>query len=126
MRVLYGQAGKRHSRRRCPLGQRGASMSKDLTVAQLEKILRKRRGKLEELIQKRTRLLKQLAQLEAQIVAIGGAVAEAGRARKPRRRPRNTKTLIVAVRDVLSQHKKGLTLRDLANKLLASGYKTSS
>jgi hypothetical protein len=101
-------------------------MSKNLTVAQLEKILQKRRAKLDALIAKRTRLLKQLAQLEAQIVAIGGVVAEQARTRTARRRPKNTKTLIVAVRDVLSQHKKGLTLRDLAEKLLASGYKTSS
>jgi len=101
-------------------------MSKDLTVAQLEKILQKRRAKLQGLIQKRARLLKQVAHLEQQIVAIGGVVAEGGKAKKTRRRPRNAKTLIVAVREVLSQHKKGLTLRDLADKLLASGYKTSS
>jgi hypothetical protein len=101
-------------------------MSKELTVAQLERILLKREAKLESLILKRTRLLKQLAQLEAQIVAIGGVVADGGKTRKSRRRPKNAKTLIVAVREVLSQHKKGLTLRDLANNLLESGYKTSS
>jgi len=101
-------------------------MPKDFTVAQLEKILLKRKTKLEVLIQKRTRLRKKLAQLEKQIVAIGGVAGEAGKARRPRRRPRNAKTLIVAVSEMLAQHKKGLTLRELANKLLATGYKTTS
>src|SRR5262245_42533355 len=101
-------------------------MAKDLTVAQLERILQKRKAKLESLIQKRTRLQKKLAQLEQQIIAIGGDVGVPGKARRPRRRPRNPKTLIVAVSEVLGQHKKGLTLRDLAGKLLESGYKTTS
>jgi hypothetical protein len=99
-------------------------MAKEFTVAQLEKILVRKRAALEKLLRQRTQLQKKLAQVERRIVEIGGG--DGGQPRPPRRRPRNPKTLLVAVTEMLGQHKKGLTLRDLANKLLASGYKTSS
>jgi hypothetical protein len=99
-------------------------MAKELTVAQLERILLRKKAALEKLLRQRTQLQKKLAQVERRIVEIGGG--EGGKPRPPRRRPKNSKTLLVAVTEMLSQHKKGLTLRDLANRLLASGYKTSS
>jgi len=99
-------------------------MAKEFTVAQLERILLRKKTALEKLLRQRTQLQKKLAQVERRIVEIGGA--EGGKPRPPRRRPKNPQTLLVAVTQMLAQHKKGLTLRDLANKLLASGYKTSS
>jgi len=99
-------------------------MAKDLTVAQLERILLRKKTTLENLLRQRTQLQKKLAQVERRIVEIGGG--EGTKPRTPRRRPKNSKTLLVAVTEMLSQHKKGLTLRDLASRLLASGYKTSS
>src|SRR5262245_52960226 len=101
-------------------------MAKKHTVAQLEKILLKRKTKLNGLIQQHKRFQKRLSQLEKQIAAIGGVVRERRYARRPRRRPRNAKTLIESVTETLLNHKMGLSLRDLANKLLESGYKTSS
>jgi hypothetical protein len=101
-------------------------MAKEYTVAQLEKILLKRKAKLESLIQQRNRLQKKLVQVEERILAIGGVVRDGQKGKRTRRRPKNAKTLIVAVSEILSQNKKGLSLRDLASKLLASGYKTAS
>ena len=101
-------------------------MAKEYTVAQLEKILSKRKTKLEGLVQQGKRLQKKLSQLEKRILEIGGVVREGRKARRPRRRPKNAKTLIEAVGETLAQHKKGLSLRDLANNLLESGYKTFS
>ena len=98
-------------------------MLKEFTVAQLERVLQKRKLVLERKIQERNRLRKALWQLEREIVAVGGPD---GIGRKIRRRPKNSKTLLVAVTDALARHKKGLSLRDLANEVLASGYKTSS
>src|SRR5262245_49468830 len=98
-------------------------MLKEFTVAELERVLRKRKLVLERKIQERNRLRKALWQLEREIVAIGGAN---GMPRKIRRRPKNSKTLLVAVTDALTRHKKGLSVKDLANDVLASGYKTSS
>src|SRR5262245_32010718 len=101
-------------------------MARDYTVAQLEKILLRKKATLDKLLRQRNQLQKKLAQVERRIVEIGGLGGESRAARPVRRRPKNAKTLIVAVNEVLAQHKKGLTLRDLAAKLLTSGYKTSS
>jgi hypothetical protein len=78
------------------------------------------------LLRQRSQLQKRLAQVERKIVEIGGLTGEGRAQRRVRKRPKNSRTLLVAVIDVLGQHKKGLTLRDLADKLLASGYRTSS
>jgi hypothetical protein len=101
-------------------------MEKRYTIAQLEKILVKRKARLEDLVQRRNRLQKRLCHLERQIVAIGGVIPEGSNGRQFRRRPRNGKTLIQAVSETLAQHNNGLSLRALANKVLESGYKTSS
>ena len=101
-------------------------MAKDYTVAQLEKILLRKKTSLERLLRQRSQLQKRLAQVERKIVEIGGLTGEGRAQRRVRKRPKNSRTLLVAVIDVLGQHKKGLTLRDLADKLLASGYRTSS
>ena len=101
-------------------------MARDYTVAQLEKMLHKKKAMLDKLLRQRSQLQKKLAQVEQRIIEIGGPAGEGRAARTVRRRPKNAKTLLVAVNDVLAHHKKGLTLRELAAKLLASGYKTSS
>ncbi len=99
-------------------------MSNQYTVAQLEKILQKRRIELQRVIQQRNRLRKKLSQLEQRIIQISGAVPE--ELKSARKRPKNAKTLLQAVTETLAKHKQGLRLKDLANKVLASGYKTSS
>ena len=101
-------------------------MAAEFTVAQLERILLRKKATLEKLLRQRALLQKKLAQVERRIVEIGGIAGEHGPTRTPRRRPKNSKTLLVAVTDLLAHHKKGLTLRDLAGRLLGSGYKTSS
>jgi hypothetical protein len=101
-------------------------MAKDYTVAQLEKILTRKKASLDKLLRQRSQLQKKLAQVERKIVEIGGMAGEGRANQHVRKRPKNSRTLLVAVNEVLGQHKKGLTLRDLANRLLASGYRTSS
>ena len=101
-------------------------MARDYTVAQLERILARKKASLDKLLRQRSQLQKKLAQVERKIVEIGGMVEEGRAARRVRKRPKNVKTLLASVIDVLGPHKKGLTLRELAEKLLASGYKTSS
>jgi hypothetical protein len=102
----------------------GAIMSTDLTVAQLEKLLDNKRALLDSLEKKRERLQKQLSAVEDRISAIGGA--RDSRFRKIRKRPKNDKTLLTVVLEVLAEHKKGLTLGDLSSKVLETGYKTGS
>src|SRR6188768_3453955 len=102
-------------------------MKKELSVAQLERMLDKKRQRLDALVRRRDELQKQLVQVEGQIAALGGAGAIAkGRRGRSRKRPKNTKTLLQAMIEILSQQKRGLPLRDLAAQIVASGYKTSS
>lgn len=101
-------------------------MAKDLTVAELERLLVKKRVRLESLIQRRAMLQKQLAKVEASIVAIGGVAREGRKLRRGRKRPKNTKTLFQAVSEALAHNKKGITLKELAARILEGGYKTGS
>jgi hypothetical protein len=101
-------------------------VGKNLTVTQLERMLLRKTTVLEKLRRQRALLEKKLAHVERRIVEIGGVARERGTERVPRRRPKNPMTLLAAVIEMLGQHKKGLSLRELAGKLLDSGYKTSS
>ena len=98
------------------------------TVIQLERILDRKRSKLDGLVKQQERLQKQLATVEDRITAIGGTRSESTRGRKIRKRPKNDRPLIAVVIDVLSQpdNKKGLKLKELADAVLATGYKTFS
>lgn len=101
-------------------------MANDMTVVQIERMLERKRAKLDDLLKRREKLQKQLASVEGRIGAIGGRTQSVGGRRKVRKRPKNDRPLIAVVIDVLSQHKKGLTLKDLAAKVLETGYKTYS
>jgi hypothetical protein len=94
------------------------------SVPQLEKALQRRRLQLQKLMQQRNRLRKVLSRLEKRIVKVSG-IAPDNRENRPRRL-KNTKTLLETVTETLSRHGDGLTLKDLAYEVLASGYKTSS
>lgn len=101
-------------------------MSRDLTVVQLERLLERKQSKLDGLVKRRDRLQKQLASVEGKIGAVGGIQRDGTGRRKVRRRPKNDQPLIAVVIDVLAKHPKGLTLKELAAKVLATGYKTFS
>jgi hypothetical protein len=101
-------------------------MAADMTVAQLERMLERKRSRLDGLFKRRDRLQKQLASVDGKIGAIGGVQLDDARRRKIRRRPKNDKPLIAVVIEVLAKHPKGLMLKELAEKVLATGYKTFS
>ncbi|MFN0050567.1 MAG: hypothetical protein ACKV0T_00150 [Planctomycetales bacterium] len=100
-------------------------MAKDMTVAQLERILEKKRLRLDDLTHRRDVLQKKLEQVENQITSIGGDSRSSYKKRKGRRR-KNAKTLIECLVEQLTGNKKGLTLKELASRIRESGYKTSS
>ena len=89
-------------------------------------MLQKKKVRLDRLVRQRILLEKRLSQLEGRIIAIGGVIEKRRKPRGPRRRQKNPKTLIVEVLEVLSQYKKGMPLKELAQKLLEGGYKTTS
>jgi hypothetical protein len=97
-----------------------------MTVVQLERLLERKQSKLDGLVKRRDRLQKQLASVDGKIGTIGGVQRNGTGPRKVRRRPKNDQPLIAVVIDVLAKHPKGLTLKELAAKVLATGYKTFS
>lgn len=101
-------------------------MAKEMTVAQLERLLQKKRTRLDSLEQRRKQLLKQLQQVDERIAQLGGVVRDARQPRRGRKRPKNAQTLLQAMSQVLATNKRGLTLKDLSAKILEMGYKTAS
>ena len=111
------------------------SRNENLSVAELEQLLESRRAELNELVDKREALAAELAELDGQIAAMNGEPVEGGgRRRKARkvvrkRRPgraRNQPPLREVVAGVLEKQKKGLTLKELEEKVIAAGYQTNS
>ena len=105
-----------------------AKTGKQLSVAQLERLLSTHKARLAELLKQRAKLQATLAGVEKEIGVLAGKDAAPGKKvrRKIGKRPKNAKSLKVVVTEVLTKNKKGLSLNDLAAKVLATGYKTKS
>jgi hypothetical protein len=100
--------------------------SDDLSVAELERMLNSRRMQLEDLQKKRTRMQHQLDQINAEIAGLTGDRRGAGTRGRRGPRAKNEKSLREHVVEMLAKSKKGLTLADLAQKVLEAGYKSGS
>lgn len=108
------------------------------SLAQLQQLVASKQSELDDLKAKRDELQKQLNQLDQQISqaegngrAIATPVATKTRATKEKRvavkkRAKNERTAKDWAIEILEQEKKGLPLKDLANRMLESGYKTTS
>jgi hypothetical protein len=101
-----------------------ARTARELTLAQLERALEKKRSRLQILQSRRDTLQQQLARVEGQIAGIAGRGTGPGGVRKRRKRPKNAQSLKAYVSDVLSRNKKGLTLAELHAKIEDTGYKS--
>jgi hypothetical protein len=109
----------------------------DLSVAQLERLLSDKKGKLATLGKKKANLQAQLASVDKELGSLQGAdvpaaaPASAPALRKKKRGqrgklPRNAQSLGAVVTGVLGQTPKGLNLKDLVAAVLDSGYKTKA
>lgn len=96
------------------------------SVAELEKILDDRKAQLQQLGKRREELQAELEKLNNEILALMGEGGRMPRSTRRRRRPENEKSLRAVVLDVLGKNKKGVTLADLSEKILATGYKSNS
>jgi len=102
-----------------------------LSVAQIEQVLEQQRSLLSELTSRRASLLSELKVLDKQIGQIAGKRGRGRVARMPSgravgRRARNEKSLRVLLGEILAKHKKGLTKKELVEKVLATGYKSNA
>jgi len=100
----------------------------DMSVADLEKALQSKRGKLDDLSNQRDRLRKQLESVEGKIQTLGGTPADPGKQKGGRRgkRVKNAMPLSGYVEEVLGRTKKGFTVDEVEQKVLEAGYKTNS
>ena len=101
-----------------------AKATGEMTVAQLEKELEKKRVRLTTLMKRRNSLLNDLSKVERQIQEIGGRDPSLTPAR--RKRPKNKKSLRAYVLEILSRNKKGLTIGELHDRVSKTDYKSRS
>ena len=96
----------------------------EMTVAQLERELEKKKDRLTSLMKRRNSLLNDLSKVERQIQEIGGRDASMIPAR--RKRPKNKQSLRAYVVEILSRNKKGLTIGELHDRVAKTDYKSRS
>lgn len=102
--------------------------SAELTVAELERMLTKRRQELTSLIGQRDKLQKELDVISRRITELQGG-SDFTPSRSPAYnsgRGRNPVSLRHTVISILTQYPPGYALSDLSDKIIETGYKTSS
>lgn len=102
--------------------------SDELTVAELERMLAKRRQELTSLISQREQLQKELDSVSRRIAELQGG-SNASVAYVPPSnsgRGRNPISLRHTVISLLTQHPEGYALSELSDKIIETGYKTAS
>jgi len=108
---------------------------KELSVAELERLLNGKKSQLDQLLKRREQLARELSDVEQKIHAVEGrnsvpagrpATTRKAHARPKTVRPKNARPLKDIVVELLGIHKKGLGLDELSRKVLETGYKTSS
>lgn len=102
--------------------------SNQLSIAQIEHLLDRRKSRLADLYGRRNRLQKQLEKVEARITSLSGANGGTMKSvsRRIRKRPKNAKSLSKVITEILSKTKQGYQLAELADKVLATGYRSGS
>lgn len=98
----------------------------ELSVADLERMLDRKRSRLNSLEKRREQLQKSLSRIDQQISALQGRPTVAAVRRKTRKRPKNPRPLAAYVLQFLGRSKKGLTLAELAQKIQDAGYKSNA
>jgi hypothetical protein len=91
------------------------------TLVELQKLISNRQSELKRLQKKREKIMIQVKEIDSEIMKITGG-GKPGRGR----RGNNDKPLRVYVEEQLNKNKKGLTLAELAQAILDTGFKTSS
>lgn len=92
-----------------------------ITTTELHSELRRRTRNVPKLVAKRQQLLAQVAEIDAVITALGGAVPGGGSTRK---RPKNDSNLVEALQALLKT--KTMSVTEAAEAVQQAGYKTTS
>src|SRR5437868_10569681 len=97
----------------------------NLSISQLERILRTRKSELQKLARRRAKIARQLAKIDAQARALGGDNGSGGGAGGGGR-ARNEKSLVKMIEDVLGRSSKPVNVGEIADAVRAKGYKSNS
>ena len=100
----------------------------NLSISQLERILRARRSELQRLARRRMKLGRQLARIDAQMRDLGGDVG-GGRMSGMGGgggRVRNPQSLVKMIEGVLGKTGKAMNVGDIAVAVQRQGYKSNS
>ena len=102
----------------------------NLSLSELQNIIRTRRKQLARLERCRAKLLKRVEAIDSQICELGGTPSgggrRGGRGAPGGTRPRNAQSLPEAIHDVLAKAKTPVAVRDVAERVRAAGYRSSS
>jgi hypothetical protein len=96
----------------------------NLSIAQLEKILRARRSQVAGLMRRRAKLARQLERLDAQLRDLGGEIG--GGLAGGGRRARNAQSLVSLMESVLGKSAKPMKVGDIVSAVQARGYRSNS
>ncbi len=99
-------------------------VARQITVAQLEQALARKKTRLEALVKRRRQLQDQLAGIDRQLQGLSGGGAVVTRQR--RKRSRTSPSLREVVVELLIQHRKGLSMAELKEQITATGYRSRS
>ena len=97
------------------------SAGTNLSITQLERILRARRSELQRVARRRAKLARQLAKLDAQLANLGGEAGGIGGGRV-----RNEQSLVKMIEGVLGKTAKPMNVGDIAVEVQRRGYKSNS
>src|SRR5438552_18213731 len=92
-----------------------------LSLTQLERLLHARRRQIDQLLRKRAKLEAKIKEIDQEVAGLGGP-GVGGR----HVRARNAVSLIQAITDVLTKSGEPMNVGVITDKVLASGYRSTS
>jgi hypothetical protein len=98
----------------------------NLSIQQLERILRARRTELQRLARRRAKLARQLARIDSQMRGLGGDVGGGMGGGGGGGRVRNEQSLVKMIEGVLAKAGKPVNVGDIAAEVQRRGYKSNS
>ena len=97
----------------------------NLSIPQLEQVLRARKTQLQKLARQRAKIARELAKLDARISTLGGGIGAGGRITAGGR-ARNEKSLVDMIQGVLSKAGKPMGVGDIVDAVQKGGYTSNS
>ena len=100
----------------------------DFTIAKLQSMLEQQQAKKRELLRERSKLQSQIEKVDRQIAELNGVSSgnASGGSSGTGSRPRNEKSLVTVLEEVLSKSAKGMGVGDIVEAVQGAGYKSSS